>query len=271
MVRITVITPVFNGKRYIEKCLRNVADQDCPFVEHLIMDGASTDGTAELVAEWAHRYPHIRLVSEKDKGQSNAMNKGIHLAKGSIISFLNVDDYYEPNTLNRALEVFKDLPEPSFVCGNLNVWHADGTLRHFNKPSRLSLVELVSHKFEWPYNPSAYFYHKSIHDLVGMYNEEEHFVMDYDFILRVARQIPIRYVDETWGNFCVVEESKTLNNLNTNFEGARLAGIRLREQAKTWLTNDELQELERLLSVPETPSPTPKQSILKRILTRFTS
>lgn len=268
MVQLTIITPVFNGKRYIEKCLQNVVDQQCPMAEHLIMDGASTDGTAELVREWAGRYPHIRLVSEKDKGQSDAMNKGIGLANGSIISFLNVDDFYEPNALNRALSVFQGLPEPSFVCGNLNIWHADGSLRHFNKPSRLSLVELVSHKFEWPYNPSAYFYHKSLHDLVGYYKEEEHFVMDYDFILRVARAIQIRYVDETWGNFCVVEESKTLNQLNHNYEGARLAGIRLREQAKAWLGADELQELEKLLSPPpaaESPAP----GFWKRIISRL--
>ena len=63
------------------------------------MDGGSSDGGPELVQEWQKKYPHIRLISEKDRGQSDAMNKGINLAKGSIIGFLNVDDFYENDVL----------------------------------------------------------------------------------------------------------------------------------------------------------------------------
>lgn len=208
-ILITIITPVFNGRSHIEKCLQSVADQECTVAEHLIMDGASTDGTAELVEDWAKRYPQIRLISEKDKGQSDAMNKGLKLANGKIISFLNVDDFYEPGVLNRIPDIFKGLPEPAFVCGNLNILNPDGSLKHFNRPDHISKVELLSNCFEWPYNPSAYFYHKSLHEITGPYNEENHLSMDYEFILAAASHIPLRHVNETWGNFQNLDDSKT--------------------------------------------------------------
>jgi len=247
MKEITIITPVYNGVKYIENCLENVIGQNCPVVEHLIMDGGSTDGTVEIVRSYQEQNPHIRLISEKDKGQSDAMNKGITLAEGSLISFLNVDDYYEPNVLNRVSELSKGLPDPSFLCGNLKIWNADGSLKHFNKPAHLSLPELVSDRFEWPYNPTAYFYHKSLHHKVGLYNIENHFCMDYEFILNAARVIELTYIDETWGNFCQVPESKTLNISNNAIDEADRALIDLREKAIAMLSEAQKITLQKIL------------------------
>lgn len=246
-VRLTVITPVFNGARYIEACLQNVVSQNCPFVEHLVMDGASTDGTAQMVSEWAQKYPHISLISEKDNGQSDAMNKGISLAKGKIISFLNVDDFYEPNVLNRALDVFSDLPEPSFVCGNLNIWNSDGSLKHFHRPTNVTLVELVTHLYEWPYNPSAYFYHKSLHDKIGMYNLDNHLCMDYEFVLKAAGITQFIHIDETWGNFVMVEGSKTQVSHAVDPDQARLKGISLRKIAYKSLSPENQKLADELI------------------------
>lgn len=251
MNKISIITPVYNGAKYIQACLQNFADQQCPQAEHLIMDGGSNDGTVEMIQEWATQHPNVRLISEKDKGQSDAMNKGIRMAEGNIISFLNVDDYYEPGVLNRVLDIFTDLPEPSFVCSNLNIWNGDGTKRHFNKPSRLLLPEIISNKFEWPYNPTAYFYHKSLHDTTGLYNIDNHYCMDYEFILEAAKHIRLRYVDEVWGNFCVVEESKTFNSHTTASEEANKAGERIRERAKSFLSESDTEKLKKLLEEKE--------------------
>jgi glycosyltransferase involved in cell wall biosynthesis len=208
-IKLSILTPVFNGAAYIEKCLQNVGSQITDEIEHLILDGLSTDGTVEMVKAYAANHPHVRIISEKDKGQSDAMNKGIKLAKGSVIGFLNVDDYYEPGVLPRIIPLFEGKKEPAFICGNLNIWNADGSFRHFNKPDRLRLEELVSNCFEWPYNPSAYFYHKSLHQLTGPYNKDNHYCMDYEFILESARLITLEHVDELWGNFFMAEGSKT--------------------------------------------------------------
>jgi glycosyltransferase involved in cell wall biosynthesis len=258
-MQITIITPVFNGAKYIRQCIENVINQNCDSVEHLIMDGLSTDGTQEIVKEFAENHPHIRLISEKDKGQSDAMNKGIAAAKGEIISFLNVDDFYEPGVFNRILEIFKDLPEPSFVCGNLNIWNADGSLKHFNKPNRISLVELVSNCFEWPYNPAAYFYHKSLHEKTGLYNTQNHFCMDYEFIIESAQYIDLKHVDEIWGNFVMVTDSKTQNAHQETLETAFEAGEIVRKKAIGGFNEGQLTLLASILSenkpmlLPEKP------------------
>ena len=120
---ISVITPVYNGDRFIESCIRVVIDQACPNVEHLIIDGGSSDRTVEIIQRYATQYSHIRWVSEKDQGQSDAMNKGISMAEGKIIAMLNVDDYYEPNVLNQVLKLFQALPEPTLLVGNCHIWN----------------------------------------------------------------------------------------------------------------------------------------------------
>jgi glycosyltransferase involved in cell wall biosynthesis len=111
---ISVITPVYNGEQFIAACIQVVIDQQCPDVEHIIIDGGSNDQTVDIIKRYAEQYSHIRWLSEKDQGQSDAMNKGITMAKGEIIAILNVDDDYEANVLNHITEIFKPLPEPSF-------------------------------------------------------------------------------------------------------------------------------------------------------------
>jgi glycosyltransferase involved in cell wall biosynthesis len=250
-IKLSIITPVFNGFKYLENCLENVANQSFRSLEHLIIDGGSNDGSQGLVAEWQKKYPHIRLYSEKDRGQSDAMNKGIRLANGSIIGFLNVDDYYEPNILAKIPKIFENLSEPTFVCGNLNIWNPDGSLKHFSRPSHISLAEIVSDRFEWPYNPSSYFYHKSLHDICGFYNESNHYCMDYEFILEAAQRIKLHHYDELWGNFCQVEGSKTLVRFSNELQDAMMEIKLLRKKVIEQMDNSSKSELSKIIGSNE--------------------
>ena len=87
---LSIITPVLNGEQFIESCIKVVIDQSCPDCEHIIIDGNSKDRTVEIIKHYASKYSHIRWISENDKGQSDAMNKGIRMARGEIIGILNV-------------------------------------------------------------------------------------------------------------------------------------------------------------------------------------
>lgn len=211
---ISVITPVYNGIQYIDACIQNVINQECSRMEHIIVDGGSNDGTTDIIKNYAERYPHIRWVSEKDRGQSDALNKGIQKACGEILSILNVDDYYEPGVLNRILDIFNGLAEPSLVIGNCNIWATESRLINVNKPKELSLENLLlgTGICEYPMNPSAYFYHKSVHKKIGYYDVLEHYALDLDFILRAVQVANIKYVDELWGNYRIVEGTKTFND-----------------------------------------------------------
>jgi len=214
---ISVITPVYNGERFIEACIQVVIDQQCPDVEHIIVDGGSNDQTVDIIKRYAEQYSHIRWLSEKDQGQSDAMNKGIAMAKGDILNILNVDDDYEAGALNRITEIFKALPEPSFLVGNCNVWDGDGNLLFVNQPRNLKLSDLL---LGWdvnpiPANPSAYFYHTSLHNKVGLYNVDEHCLMDLQFILEVVQVANVKYIDQIWGNFRLHQNTKTFQSLQT--------------------------------------------------------
>jgi glycosyltransferase involved in cell wall biosynthesis len=209
--RLTVITPVFNGIRFIESCIQNVIGQECAEVEHIIVDGGSTDGTLEVIERYGASHRHLRWLSEQDQGQSDAMNKGIALARGEILGFLNVDDYYEPHVLRRVVEAFRGLPDLTFLVGNCNVWDNDGKLWFVSAPYRISFENLLSGRFmeALPMNPSAYFYHASLHGRIGPYDREEHYAMDVDFVIRAVRAAHVVYLDEMLGNFRYLEGTKT--------------------------------------------------------------
>ena len=205
--KLSIITPVYNGERFMEFCIKNVIEQNCSEAEHIIIDGASTDKTVGIIKDYAKRYPHIRWISKKDKGQSDAMNKGIAMVRGKIIGILMVDDFYEPGVLNRVLEIFKTLPEPSFLVGNCNVWDNEGNHMHVTKPKKLNLIDMLAGNC-LP-NPTAYFYHTSLHQKIGPYKTDLYYTMCFDFELRAIQMANAKYIDEVWGNFRLLKGTKS--------------------------------------------------------------
>jgi glycosyltransferase involved in cell wall biosynthesis len=221
---ISIITPVYNGEEFIETCIKAVINQGCPDIEHIIVDGGSSDQTVNIVKRYGEIYPHIRWISEKDQGQSDAMNKGIILAKGEILGILNVDDYYEPNVLNRVSGLFKELPVPSFLIGNCNVWNIRDQFSVVHKPLNFKFNNMLKGLSvdNFPVNPSAYFYHAVLHQQVGLYKVDEHYAMDLDFLLRAVQVATIHYVNETWGNWVVIEGTKTSTLWASPLDGHRV-------------------------------------------------
>ncbi|MBN3961619.1 glycosyltransferase family 2 protein [Nostoc sp. NMS8] len=238
---ISIITPVYNGEKFIESCLQNVINQNFAEVEHIIADGGSTDKTIDIIKHYANQHPHIRWISEKDQGQSDAMNKGIAMAQGAIIGILNVDDFYEPNVLSRISELFTNLPEPTLIVGNCNIWDHRNNLIQINKPKRLQPVDLLMEKqinddgmidVTFPVNPSAYFYHKSLHQKIGVYKVEEHYVMDIDFLLKAVKVAHVKYFNELWGNFRYYPGTKTFDDSINGTNETRIQHL-FKEYAKT--------------------------------------
>jgi len=231
MAGVTIITPSYQASHCIQQCMQSVwsafsedSDSSPTLAEHLILDGGSTDGTVEIAERFAAQHPHVRVISESDCGQSHAMNKGVRLARGEIIGFLNADDTYLPGTVAEAVGILETMPEPAFVCGNCRVVDAEGEVIHVNKPSRLALTELLAGAPP-PWNPSAYFYHKSLHDRVGFYDEDDHYTMDLDFILRATAKIKLHYVDRDWGVFRWAAGGKTFDAQQVNAMEARKQSV----------------------------------------------
>jgi glycosyltransferase involved in cell wall biosynthesis len=200
---LSIVTPVFNGETYIEHCIENVLAQGVANVEHIIVDGGSTDGTLRLVEAYAARHPHLRLIPGPDKGQSDALNKGIRAARAKVIGILNCDDFYEPGVFGRVIELFQGRPEPSLLVANCVVHNEVEGNRWVNRPNDLRIERLLlgTDYVQFPGNPSAYFYHKSLHDSAGFYDVDENFAMDLEFILSAVQTSHVYYFDEHWGNF----------------------------------------------------------------------
>ncbi|MBI4927898.1 MAG: glycosyltransferase [Anaerolineae bacterium] len=115
---VSIITPSFNQARYIEATLDSVLSQDYPEIEYIVMDGGSTDGTVDILKRYEHRL--AGWVSEKDRGQTDAINKGFARARGEVLAWLNSDDTYQPGAVREAVEALRAHPEAALVYGDAN-------------------------------------------------------------------------------------------------------------------------------------------------------
>ena len=134
---LSVITPTYNAAKYVAACINSVRDQQCSSVEHIVVDGASQDGTAEVVRARASKLGYLKFLSEPDRGQSDAMNKGLRISKGEYVSFLNVDDFYEAGALNRVIEIIRSLDKPRFIVGACNTRGEGDRILEVNRPRNL--------------------------------------------------------------------------------------------------------------------------------------
>ena len=213
-MRASIITPTFNAASFIDGCVANVAAQGSSVAEHVIVDGGSTDGTVEKVQALMAAHPHLRFIPGPDKGQADAMNKGTKAAKAEVIGFLNVDDFYEPGAVADALQELATFRRPGIVIGDCRIVDEDGNTIRWNRPKNVRIQSLLQMALidRIPANPSAYFYHRDVHDIVGGYDMQNHYSMDVDFVLGAARLTSARYVPKHWGNFRMTSACKTFKN-----------------------------------------------------------
>lgn len=173
--RISIITVVYNGEKTIEKTIQSVLAQTYPNIEYIIIDGKSSDGTMDIVFKYADKIS--TLVSEKDHGIYDAMNKGISLAKGDIIGLLNADDFYEPDAIENIV---------SYYMPGYNAYY--GAIRNIEENS-VSFVSNTTDNLEklsrgMVVNHPAMFVNKEVYEKLGSFNTSYKIVADWDFTLR---------------------------------------------------------------------------------------
>ncbi len=203
-MKISVITPSLNSADYIEKAICSVLDQDYKNYEHIIVDGGSTDRTIDLL----ERYGHLKWVSEKDRGQSHAMNKGFNMASGQIINYLMADDYFLCNAFNAVVPYFEAGCE--LVMGDIVVQKEDG---YFINTPRTTLAGMLRHweMNAFAYNPLGYFYTRKVREAVP-FNEQNHAMMDLEFLLGAASMFEFRHVNALLGVYRCFHDTKTVHD-----------------------------------------------------------
>jgi GT2 family glycosyltransferase len=202
---ISIITPCFNAAAHLADAIASVRAQEGVRIEHIVVDAASQDGTIDVL----RRHPHVRWISEPDRGQSNAFNKGLAMARAPLIGWLNADDMYEPGAITTVVRFFRDHPDAFIVNGHLARVDGQGNVLEF-LPAHSSAFWLRHFWFRWyGLNHPSTFYRREVFDTVGPIDERLHYAMDYDFYLRASEIYPFHDIDVLTTRMRVHPQAKT--------------------------------------------------------------
>jgi len=209
--RVSIVTPSYNQADYLEETILSVLNQGYPNLEYIIMDGGSTDGSADIISKYADRLAY--WVSEPDEGQADAINKGFTRATGEIVAYLNSDDTYLPNALATVVAAFQADPKLALVHGDSLFVDPAGKVIGRKRAREgdflkffLSLTNPIS-------QPSA-FMRRSALDAIGGVDSTFHLVMDYDLWSQIGlRGMKIKRIPADLSLFRVHSESKTTQNV----------------------------------------------------------
>lgn len=217
--QISIVTPSRNQGRYLDETIASVLGQAGDFLlDYIVVDGASTDDSVDVLRRYERQLQsadcpvrcrgiRFRWLSEPDRGQSEALAKGLRMATGELLGWLNSDDTYLPGALTTACSVFSSVPDCSVVYGKANYIDESGKYlgQYPTEPfsdERLVVVNFIA-------QPSVFFRRKTLEQVEGP-NTDLHYVMDYDLWLRMSKVGIFRYVESSLSNYRLHAESKTI-------------------------------------------------------------
>lgn len=206
MTLVSIITPSYNQAKYLEQTILSVLDQDYPRIEYIVMDGASTDGSVEIIRKYVDRLSYWESI--KDEGQADAINKGFARARGEIVAWLNSDDYYLPGTISKAVKVFEENPDVVLVYGNMLA--VDENSQTFNTLTyrQLTLEDLLC--FQIIGQPAVFMRRSALQQTSGL-DLTFHFLLDHLLWIKIAKQGRILHVNQTWSAARYHAEAKNIS------------------------------------------------------------
>jgi len=191
---LSIVTPSFNRAGMIANAIESVLAQDYPHYEHIVVDGASTDGTLDVLA----RYPHLRVLSEKDRNMFDALNKGFKMARGTFVAWLNTDDVYPPGAFATIAKAIAGHPDAQAISGAAEHFEmAESGPRTLMKERPIDAQDFWQRVVEAPV-PNGWFFRTALVEKLGYFNIELPFVTDRDLIIRIClegiRPVPVEQV-----------------------------------------------------------------------------
>lgn len=218
-MKVSIITPSFNHAHFIRRTIESVLNQDYIDIEYIIMDGGSTDGTQDILKEFDGR---LVWDSKSDGGQSDAINKGIRKATGEIICYLNSDDVLEHGAISKVVDFFENNNDVQWAYGKCRI--VDLEDNEIRKPITM-YKNLLLRKYNYKKllienyisQPST-FWRASLHNELGYFDENEKYVMDYEFWCRVGSKYQAGVIPYYLANFRMYSTSKSGNLNNSQFD-----------------------------------------------------
>ncbi len=217
MNKISIIIPCLNAVRFIEETIQSVLNQTHSDFECIVTDGGSNDGTLDILKKYENK---LTWISEKDKGQSDAINKGLKLASGDIIAYLCADDIYERNCFTKVADFFEKNPDIKWTYGKCKVidengfeirkpitWYKNFWQRRYSY-NKLLVINFIA-------QPAA-FWRKELTDEIGLFDVNEHLVMDYEYWVRAGVKYNPGFIDDYLAGFRQHKQAKS----SADFAGA---------------------------------------------------
>ncbi|WP_245581609.1 glycosyltransferase family 2 protein [Rudanella lutea] len=207
--KLTVVTPSYNQVEYLERTILSVLNQGYPNLEYFIMDGGSTDGSVEIIKKYE---PYLAgWVSERDRGQTDAINKGFRRATGDLVAFQNSDDVFAPDAFWRVAKAWQQDPTAGVFFGDMYIIDENDAI---TEEMRVPPFCAECHIYEGMqvFNQS-FFVRRDLLDRFGLLDESLRFVIDYEIVARLGVQpgVRFRHVDGFWGGFRVQPDAKSSN------------------------------------------------------------
>ena len=206
--QVSIVTPSFNQASYLETTIKSVLSQKYPNLEYIIMDGGSSDGSVDIIRQYEAHLAY--WVSEPDKGQVDAINRGLSRATGDILGWVNSDDFYEPGALKKVVQTFINNSDVQLVYGE--GWYVDVN------GERIRPCKFVKSRFRdlYIYNKdptlqAATFWTRDLWEAIGPLDESLNWVFDWDWFIRAYQKTRFHYIPCFLANYRVQPQAKTKN------------------------------------------------------------
>jgi glycosyltransferase involved in cell wall biosynthesis len=204
--KISIVTPSYNQEQFLERTILSVINQNYPNLEYIIIDGGSTDGSVDIIKKYQKYLAY--WISERDSGQSEAINKGFQKATGEIYAYLNSDDILELNVLKRINEIFTTQKKLDLIYSNCKIIDENDHILRLSIALPFNLIEHLANIFAIP-QPST-FWKRDVFDMVGGFNISNHTCMDGEFFAKAFKiGYEFKNFDEIWSSFRIHSNSKT--------------------------------------------------------------
>ena len=203
---VTVITPSFNQSKYLEETINSVLNQDYSNIEYIIIDGGSSDNSVELIKKYETKLAY--WVSELDKGQADAINKGFLIATGDYICWLNSDDILYPDFISRRIKEFEQNPEIDMIYGDVDQGPVPGD-SNVRKGAGTS-YNLMRKTLEIPIPQQSAIWRRRVLEKTGILDPKWHVLLDRDYFIRISKNHSILYVPGALAFFRIHQNSKSI-------------------------------------------------------------
>jgi GT2 family glycosyltransferase len=190
---VSIVIPSYNQAAFLERTIKSAIEQDYPYLEHIVVDGASTDDSIEIIKKYGNQLAW--WVSEKDNGQGDAINKGMAHAKGEIVAWLNSDDCYLPAAISSAVEAFQANPDAVMVYGDMLAIDENDLVTNTFRYPQLTLEDLLC--FQIIGQPAVFMRRETFEQVNGL-DPNFHCLLDHHLWIRIAAQGKIVHVPQIW-------------------------------------------------------------------------